>query len=59
MVMENEPQRIVQVHEVEVKVTWKLVWGIWWRMFLIGLAFYAVIWGFLFIFGLTLWSCSI
>jgi len=47
------------MEEVEVKVTWKLVWGIWWQMFLIGIAFYLVIWGFLFILGLSFLSCSI
>jgi hypothetical protein len=27
----------------EVKPTWKLAWGLWWRMVLIGLALYVVI----------------
>ncbi len=29
--------------ENEVKPTWKLAWGLWWRMFLIGLGFSVVI----------------
>ena len=27
----------------EVKVTWRLAWGLWWRMVLISLGVYAVI----------------
>jgi len=27
----------------EVKPTWRLAWGLWWRMMLITLAIYAVI----------------
>ena len=27
----------------EVKVTWRLAWGLWWRMMLITLGIYAVI----------------
>ena len=27
----------------EVKPTWKLAWGLWWRMMLISLGLYAVI----------------
>jgi hypothetical protein len=29
--------------KVEVKVTWRLAWGLWWRMLLIGLGLYAII----------------
>ena len=29
--------------KVEVKVTWGLVWALWWRMVIIGLGVYAVI----------------
>jgi len=29
--------------ENEVKPTWRLAWGLWWRMFLIGLGFSVVI----------------
>jgi len=29
--------------ENEVKPTWKLAWGLWWRMFLIGLGVSAVV----------------
>ena len=56
--MEEEATKIVHVQEVEVKVTWKLVWGIWWRMLFIGIAFYLVLWGFFFMLGITLWTCS-
>ena len=27
----------------EVKPTWKLAWGMWWRMFLIGLGIFVII----------------
>ncbi len=27
----------------EVKPTWKLAWGLWWRMFLIGLGISVII----------------
>ena len=27
----------------EIKVTWRLAWGLWWRMMLITLGIYAVI----------------
>jgi hypothetical protein len=30
-------------NKVEVKVTWKLAWGLFWRQLLIGMAFSAVI----------------
>ncbi len=29
--------------KTEVKPTWRLVWGLWWKMFLISLALYAII----------------
>ena len=32
----------------EVKPTWKLAWGLWWRMFLISLGIGVIIWGILF-----------
>jgi hypothetical protein len=28
----------------EVKPTWRLAWGLWWRMTLIGLGIGAIIW---------------
>jgi len=28
----------------EVRPTWKLAWGMWWRMFLITLGIGAIIW---------------
>jgi hypothetical protein len=41
--------------EVEVKVTWKLAWGLFWRQLLIGLAFTTVIYAFIFaLFGAAL-----
>jgi hypothetical protein len=41
--------------EVEVKVTWKFAWSLFWRTFLIGLAFSTVLYGILFmIFGASL-----
>jgi hypothetical protein len=30
--------------QVEVKPTWRLAWGLFWRWFLIGLGVYAIIW---------------
>ena len=27
----------------EVKVTWRLAWGLWWRMLLITLGLYAIV----------------
>jgi len=43
---------IPEEEKVEVKPTWRLAWGLWWRMFLIGLGitvvigviFYFVVW---------------
>ena len=41
--------------KVDVKVTWGLVWALWWRMALIGLGVSAVIWLIMFIvIGVTL-----
>jgi hypothetical protein len=37
----------------EVKPTWKLAWGLWWRMFLIGLGISAIIVGILLILDLV------
>ena len=31
------------MEQVEVKVTWRLAWGLWWRIMLIGLGIYAII----------------
>jgi hypothetical protein len=31
----------------EVKPTWRLAWGLWWRMFLIGLGIFVVVGGIL------------
>ena len=33
----------------EIKVTWKLAWGLWWRMTLIGLGVSFIIWLILFL----------
>ena len=33
-----------QRNQVEVKPTWRLAWGLFWRMFLIELGVAAVIW---------------
>jgi len=30
--------------EIEVKVTWRFAWALFWRMFLMSLGIYAVIW---------------
>ncbi len=35
----------------EVRPTWKLAWGLWWRMTLISLGVFAVIWLILFAVG--------
>jgi len=37
----------------EVKPTWKLAWGLWWRMFLISLGISAIIGAILVLVGLT------
>ena len=42
----------------EVKPTWKLAWGLWWRMFLISLGIFVIIGAILFAVGVTIipWS---
>ena len=37
--------------KVEVKVTWGLVWALWWRMALIGLGVSVVLWLIMFLIG--------
>jgi hypothetical protein len=37
----------------EVRPTWRLAWGLWWRMFLITLGIAAIIWLVLFAVGVT------
>lgn len=37
----------------EVRPTWRLAWGLWWRMFLITLGIAAIISGVLFALGIT------
>ena len=40
------------MEKVEVKPTWQLAWGLVWRMFLISLGIYAIIFGIMFrVFG--------
>jgi hypothetical protein len=42
--------------ENEVRPTWKLAWGLWWRMFLISLGIFVIIGGILsvlFLFGVV------
>ncbi len=41
----------------EVKPTWRLAWGLWWRMFLISLGVSVVIWLILFLVGISLIGC--
>lgn len=36
-----------------VKPTWKLAWGLFWRMFLISLGIYAILGGILFLVGVS------
>ncbi len=36
-----------------VRVTWRLAWGLWWRMMLISLGVYAVVGIFAFIAGVA------
>ena len=45
-----EPERV----ENEVKPTWRLAWGLWWRMVLIGLGIGTVIWLILYLVDITL-----
>jgi len=40
----------------EVKPTWRLAWGLWWRMFLIGLGISVIIGAILTAVGLSLIS---
>jgi len=40
--------------EDEVRPTWKLAWGLWWRMFLITLGIAVIIWAILFAMGTTI-----
>jgi len=35
----------------EIKVTWRLAWGLWWRMMLISLGIYVIIGVIVFIVG--------
>jgi hypothetical protein len=37
----------------EVRPTWKLAWGLWWRMLLITLGIAVIIWAILFALGAT------
>ncbi|MFC1911124.1 hypothetical protein ACFLXM_00415 [Chloroflexota bacterium] len=37
----------------EVRPTWRLAWGLWWRMFLITLGIVVIIWAILFAMGAT------
>jgi hypothetical protein len=34
----------VRMGEVEIKVTWRLAWSLWWRMMLISLGIWFIIW---------------
>jgi hypothetical protein len=34
---------IPEEEKIQVKATWRLAWGLWWKMFLIGLGISAVI----------------
>ncbi len=38
----------------EIKVTWRLAWGLWWRMALIGLGVSFIIWLILFLMFLVI-----
>ena len=38
----------------EIKPTWKLAWGLWWRIFLIGLGISAIIGLIAFLVGISL-----
>jgi len=35
--------------KLAVKPTWGLAWGLWWRIFLISLGLYAIIFGIMFL----------
>ena len=41
--------------KVVVKPTWALAWGIFWRLFLITLGIYAVIFGVMYALSVTVW----
>ena len=45
---------IPEEEKVEVKPTWRLAWGLWWRMLLIGLGITVVI-GVIFYFVVLPW----
>jgi hypothetical protein len=38
----------------EVRPTWRLAWGVWWRMLLITLGTAVIIWAILFALGVTI-----
>ena len=40
--------------KVEIRPTWRLAWGLWWRIFLIGLGISAVIGLIVFLVGISL-----
>jgi len=44
------------MEEMEVKVTWRLAWGLFWRWFLIQLGITAIIWLIMFIVGFALFA---
>ncbi|MDY7018603.1 MAG: hypothetical protein SU899_00790 [Chloroflexota bacterium] len=37
----------------EIRPTWKLAWGLWWRMFLISLGISVVVGGIMFLVGMS------
>jgi len=39
--------------QVQVKATWRLAWGLFWRMFLISMGIYAVIGLIMFLVGMS------
>lgn len=43
-----------QSEQVEIKPTWRLAWGLFWRMFLINLAVVGVIYLIIFTIGIAL-----
>jgi hypothetical protein len=50
-----EPERMESEQmENEIKPTWRLAWGLWWRMVLIGLGIGAIIWLILYLVDITL-----
>jgi hypothetical protein len=40
----NDANRRETMDEVEVKATWRLTWGLYWRMLLIGLGITVILW---------------